>query len=94
MAPTDADVMFPYLVVYSAAFWPTKLSMARRSLRSIRRRPLSSAILKTMFRTPVWVSFRSMRRPSMSGPMREIVLRMGWPCSPNTSKKRTGQLWN
>ena len=23
-----------------------------------------------------------------------MVQRIGWPCSPNTSKKRTGQLWN
>jgi hypothetical protein len=30
-------------------------------------------------------------RPSSNGPMSETVARTGWPCSPNTSHKVTGQ---
>ena len=32
--------------------------------------------------TPAWVGLRSSRRASSSGPISEIVVRIGWPCSP------------
>ncbi len=65
--------------------------MARRSFRSSSRRPWSSAILKTRVRTPACVSLRLRMRLSSSGPISEMVARTGWPCSPKTSQKVTGQ---
>jgi len=37
---------------------PTNWAMARRSLRSRSNQPLSSAILKVMLSTPLWISLR------------------------------------
>ena len=92
MAPTLAALTLPYCVVNCLAFSPTKLSMLRRSFRSSSSSPLSSAILNTRLSTPVCVSFKSSMRDSSSGPMSLMVARTGWPCSPNTSHRVTGQL--
>jgi hypothetical protein len=43
--------------------------MACRSLKSRRRRPWSSAILKMMVSTSVWISLRSRIRARRSGPI-------------------------
>ena len=45
-----------------------------------------------MLSTPSCMSLRSIKRDSSSGPISEIVARIGWPCSPNTSQKITGKL--
>ena len=91
MAPTLAALTLPYSVVNWPALSPTCCSMARRSFRSSSSRPLSSAILNTMFSTPAWVSFSASMRASSSGPMSLMVARTGWPCSPNTSHSVAGQ---
>src|SRR5574343_1357960 len=91
MAPTLAALMLPYSVVNSLALSPTYWSMARRSFRSSSSRPLSSAILNTRLSPPNCVSLRLSMRPSSSGPMSDTVARTGWPCSPHTSHKVTGQ---
>jgi len=90
MAPTEAAEMLPYCFWKVAEFSPTYPSVAWRSLRSRRSRPLSSAILKTRLRTPDWMSLRLRMRESRSGPISEMVARMGWPCWPKTSQRVTG----
>src|SRR5919197_1435348 len=82
MVPIVAVETLPYCVLNCAALSPTCWSMARRSLRSRRSRPLSSAILKTTASTPSWTSFSPSIRPRRSGPMSEMVARTGWPLSP------------
>ena len=94
MAPTVAVEMLPYLVVYSLACFDTQSSMERRSLMSSMSTPRSSAMRNTMFSTPSCVSFSCISRDSSCGPICDTVARMGCPCSPNTSKNRTGQAWN
>ena len=91
MAPTLAALTLPYWVVNSLPLSPTYCNIARRSFKSSSNMPLSSAILKTMFNTPAWVSFKFNMRPSSSGPMSEMVARTGWPCAPNTSHSVVGQ---
>src|SRR3954469_16573462 len=91
MMPIQAGETLPYCVLNCAALSPTYSSIARRSLRSRSRSPLSSAILKTTASTPSCVSFRSSMRPRRSGPMSEMVARTGWPALPYTSQKITGQ---
>ncbi len=56
--------------------------------------PRSSAMRNTMVSTPSWISLSPSSRESSMGPICDTVARMGWPCWPNTSKKRTGQAWN
>ena len=65
-------------------------SIARRSLRSSSSSPCSSATRKAMLSTPSWTSLRSISRDSSSGPISEMVARIGWPCSPNRSQNTTG----
>ena len=91
MAPTLADEMLPYLFVYSDECSPTCCSIARKSFMSSSARPESSAIRKTRLSTPVWMSFSSSMRESISGPMSDTVARTGWPFSPYTSHSVTGQ---
>src|SRR6266481_5998404 len=90
IAPALAAETFPYGVLNWSALSATYCNIARRSLRSRRSNPLSSAILKTMLSTPACVSFKSSNRLSSSGPISETVARTGCPCSPNTSQKTTG----
>ena len=91
MAPIEAGEMRPYSVWKSSAWSPAYWSIARRSLESSRRRPSSSAILKTSERTPLWISLRLKSRLRRSGPMSLTVVRTGWPCSPKMSQKVTGR---
>ena len=93
IAPMLAAETLPYMVVNSARLSPTNCSMARRSFRSISSRPCSSATLKTMLRTPDWISVRPSRRPSRVGPISDTVTRTGWPFSPKISQKRVGKDW-
>ena len=67
------------------------LHMARRSLRSSSNSPFSSATRKTMLSTPAWISLSCSNRPSISGPISEMVARMGWPSLPKTSQNVTGR---
>src|SRR6266404_5785630 len=91
IAPALAAETFPYCVLNWSALSATYCNIERRSLRSRRSRPFSSAILKTMLSTPSCVSFNSSKRPSSSGPISDTVARTGCPCSLNTSQKTTGQ---
>ena len=56
--PTLAAETLPYCVLNWSALSATYCNIERRSFRSSSSRPLSSAILKTMLRTPSWVSFK------------------------------------
>ena len=85
--------MLPYEVRNCSALSPTNCAIDRRSLRSSSSMPLSSAILKTRFSTPDWMSFRLRIRPRRSGPISETVARTGCPCSPKRSQKVTGYPW-
>ena len=58
---------------------------------SIKGNCSSLAIRKVSVSTPVCVSFKSKSRASNTGPIFSMVVRIGCPCSPYTSKKRTGQ---
>ncbi len=93
IAPIDAAETLPYSVVNVLALSPTCCSIARRSLQSSSRSPLSSATLKTRCSTPSWVSFRPSIRDNSSGPMSEIVARSGCPSLPKTSHRLTGKSW-
>src|SRR5512141_1628916 len=90
IAPTLAAAMLPYEVRNCPALSPTNCAIDRRSFRSSRRRPLSSAILKTRDSTPAWISFRLRILPKRSGPISETVARTGCPSSPKRSQKVTG----
>ena len=90
IAPMLAAETLPYSTVNSARFSPTNWSMERRSFRSSSSRPLSSATLNTMLRTPVWISVRPRSLASSTGPMELTVTRTGWPTSPKISQKRVG----
>src|SRR5437660_6713540 len=62
IAPALAAEIFPYCVLNWSALSATYCNIERRSLRSRRSRPFSSAILKTMLSTPSCVSFNSSKR--------------------------------
>ena len=82
MTPMEALEILPYSICRSAACSSTQASMAFRSLVSISRRSLSSAILKTMVRMSLCSSFRSRIRDSSSGPISDTVVRSWVPFSP------------
>ena len=85
-----AGETFPYSAESCLAVVLTCWSIARRSFKSSSKRPLSSATLKVMLSTPDCTSLRSSSRESSSGPISEMVVRTGWPCSPNTSQNTVG----
>ena len=67
--------------------------MARRSLRSSNNSPSSSASLKAMFKTPSWALLSCRSLVSKNGPISEMVVRSGWPCSPAMSQNSVGKPW-
>ena len=91
IAPTLAADTLPYWVRYSLAWSATYCSMPRRSFKSIRCQPWSSAALNTRLSSPSCVSLRFIRRASSIGPISDTVTRTGMPLSPYTSQKRTGK---
>ncbi len=90
MAPMLALETRPYSVLNSAACSPTYWSMERRSFMSSSSKPLSSAILNVMVSAPDWVSLRFKSLLRRSGPISDIVVRTGCPCSPYISQNVTG----
>jgi len=65
--------------------------MLRRSLRSMRSMPMSSATRKTMSSTPFCTSVRPRSLLRRTDPMSDTVTRTGMPVSPSMSQMRQGQ---
>ncbi len=61
-----------------------------KSLKSSSRSPRSSQYLKTMVRTPAWVSFRSSTRDRSKGPKPLTVARSWAPSPPERLTNSTG----